>query len=65
MAEFVTINVLLSEREYEQLKTEAVRTGEGTMSAAMRQRAGMPPKPIGLVKGKREKTATFSYDRLH
>jgi hypothetical protein len=56
---FVVVSVVLHEREYEKLLSEAARTGEGTIGAALRVRAKMPEKPIGIVKAKREGTANY------
>jgi hypothetical protein len=56
MTRFITVHVPLTEKECEKLRGEATRLGEGTVWAALRVKAGLPEKPFGLVKARREGT---------
>lgn len=45
---FRKVSVILTESEFEKLRREAIWTGSGTFSEAMRLRAGMPGVAYGL-----------------
>lgn len=46
--DFREVRVTLTRKEYDQLRYEAILTGEGSVRAALRIRAGMPEKPYGI-----------------
>ena len=51
---FRKVSVLLTDREYQALFSEACFTGPGTVSAAIRERLGWYATPYGYVKWAKE-----------